>query len=161
MGTKVMALVVVMGAAAPVEAQIGDRVGRATGAARDDRAYEHCWDQTDRRGRDRELRCDDWQRTGIAYGTADRYHERDARRDARWDARELRVVRAHAELHERLNRQHRDWHRRHGWDARHRDARWRREHAELHRRLDRMHDRWHRDVGWRADHRDVRWDRRR
>ena len=166
MGTKVMALVVVMGAAgaAPAEAQIGDRAGRATGTVvprdRDVRTYEHCWDERDDRRRDRDVRCEDGLRSGTAYGRIDRYDERDARTDARRDARVWRVYRAHDELHYRLNRMHADWHRRHGWDARGRNARWRREHAELHRRLDRMHASWHREAGWRADHRDARWDRR-
>jgi hypothetical protein len=168
MGTKVMALAMVMGAAGalPVDAQIGERAGRATGTvaagSRDSRTYEHCWEEDDGRRRDdRDVRCDDWQRSGTAIGRdsrGGRYDERDARRDGRYDARAYRVVRAHDQLHDRLDRLHRDWHRHRGWYAR--EGRWRRDHAELHRRLDRTHAAWHREAGWRADHRDSRWDRR-
>lgn len=161
MNTKAMVLVVAMGAAGttPVDAQIGDRNGRASGAVAQDRRIgdDHCWDGS----RSRDRRCEDRGRIGQASGSNGRYDTRDGRRDDRIGSRgddRSGNVRAHDQLHGRLDRMHADWHRRHGWNAR--NARWRRDHDELHRRLRRVHDDWHRDDRRRDGRRDgpvIRW----
>ncbi len=151
--------------AAPVLAQGRDthaeraRQGQATGVmvprgdSRADGDRDECDDNDRARNRDRDAGSHDWN---DADGRRDRHdsdcnvvaERRDGRYPARYDARSV-LVREHAQLLERLEREHEQWHREHGWVAR--NPGWERAHAKLHERLEREHERFHRSraVGYR------------
>jgi hypothetical protein len=146
------ALIAVAGAVALGVAPAQAQSGRASGEAHGDAAA--------RGGLVQEL--DAWLRHHGPWGWSDGWRRYDARRceayyrrhgwDGRWDSRRIadRVRRdrtwyecEHDRLHDRLERMHTDWHRRHGWYPT--KGSWQRRHDELHRRLDRLHAQWHRD----------------
>ncbi len=167
MRTRVSVALLGVALAAPVDAQIADRLedrgraGRASGVGAAIQAAALCaryewngahlwfdfgWVSDNRRGSRHDDWYDDWYDDD---GHRDwRYHERDRARCA--DAYRVRVnagtfyEREHARLHEALFYEHLAWHRKH--DRRKRNNGWFRSHEAMHDRLARDHDRWHRDM---------------
>jgi hypothetical protein len=154
-------------AAAPVNAQIADRVDRGydnrsvfrpgDDCARYDRYGDHRWDDYGWDGDARES----WRNDGLHRDRRDR--DRDRARCAEWirrtDSRRSRFAYEHDRLHDQMWRDHLQWHRRHANQPHNRG--WTRSHANLHEKLAREHARWHR----RHDHeygynvgRDHRYD---
>jgi hypothetical protein len=140
--------------ASPASAQIADRAdrrGSASGSVvrtaeqsadcvRFDRYGDHRWDEYGWDGDVREI----WWRDGIHRDRRER--DRDRARCADWirrvDSRRSRFAREHDLLHEKLWRDHMQWHRRHGNQPRNRG--WQRSHGAMHEKLAREHARWHR-----------------
>ncbi|MGH7500731.1 MAG: hypothetical protein ACREL7_03135 [Longimicrobiales bacterium] len=138
----------------PAGAQIADRVDRSGTASgtvlrrgdryaectRFDRYGDHRWDEYGWDGDRREV----WWNDGYHRERADR--DRDRARCVDWirlaDNRRSRFAYEHDLLHERLWRDHMQWHRRHGNQPRNRG--WLRAHGASHEKLAREHARWHR-----------------
>ncbi|MCI0436737.1 MAG: hypothetical protein L0271_24325 [Gemmatimonadetes bacterium] len=99
---------------------------------RDDAAHRS-WRSLERE----RVRCAEWIRSGAVRGP--------------------RFDRDHARMHERLAREHREWHRKN--DRRPHNRGWFRGHESLHDRLAWLHDQWHRDLrrDWERDR--DRYDR--
>lgn len=168
MESRVMVVLMGMALAAPVDAQIADRIedrgraGRASGAAargasacvRYDWNGTHAWFDFG------------WGTPGVRLDVRDDWYFDDGHRDWRILDRERErcadwgraragyrtgFEREHAYVHEDLAHEHFAWHRKH--DRRQHKGWWR-SHEALHERLAREHDRWHRHAlrDWERDY---------